>query len=207
MTKTDTEGTNELNDSKGGRMRLTRRDAVLSLFAGSGASVVGLAWSSFGDDGTTDGATMTDARVDTLVAVADVIYPSEVSGIEEFVTGYVDTFSDSRRETVASAVVELDDYARRTRGERFLALPIANRDSVLRAIGVDRTGSSPDGSVPERIRYYVVNQLLYGLYTSPTGSGLLGIQNPIGHPGGYESYQNSPTTGSAGLIGEFDSDE
>jgi hypothetical protein len=150
---------------------------------------------------------MTDARVDTLVAVADVIYPSEVSGIEEFVTSYVDTFSDSRKETVASAVVELDDYARRTRGERFLALSVANRDSVLRAIGVDRTGSSPDGSVPECIRYYVVNQLLYGLYTSPTGSGLLGIQNPTGHPGGYESYQNSPTTGSAGHRGESGSDE
>jgi hypothetical protein len=42
------------------------------------------------------------------------------------------------------------------------------------------------------VRYYVVNELLYALYTSPTGGELVGIENPQGHPGGHESYQHEP---------------
>jgi len=43
----------------------------------------------------------------------------------------------------------------------------------------------PDGTVPARIRYHLVNGLLYALFTSPVGTRLFGIRNPIGYPGGY----------------------
>jgi hypothetical protein len=34
--------------------------------------------------------------------------------------------------------------------------------------------------------------MLYALFTSPTGSELVGIENPTGHPGGYESLTRLP---------------
>jgi hypothetical protein len=71
-------------------------------------------------------------------------------------------------------------------------------------MAVDRTGSSPNGNIPERIRYYVVNQLLYGLYTAPTGGRLLGIENPVGHPGGFESYQKEPSQEAFTAEGQTD---
>jgi len=43
-----------------------------------------------------------------------------------------------------------------------------------------------------RVRYYLVNDLLFALYSSPTGGKLVGIENPQGHPGGTGSYQQPP---------------
>lgn len=182
-------------------MRLTRRDAVLALLAGGvGGGTVGLASSSSDPTQTNGPSVLSDSSVQTLVAVAEVVYPSEVTGTEEFARQYVTGLSDRRIGDVASAAEELDDYARRTRGDAYANLSAANRDSVLRAMGVSRTGSSADGSLPERVRYHAVNQLLYGLYTSPKGGKLVGIENPFGYPGGYESYQKPPSseTGPSG---------
>jgi hypothetical protein len=50
----------------------------------------------------------------------------------------------------------------------------------------------PDGTDAGRVRYYVVNELLYALYASPTGGELVGIENPRGYPGGTASYRRGP---------------
>lgn len=136
---------------------------------------------------------MADDDVRTLVAVAEVVYPSEASPTDEFVENYVGRLPEPRTQTVLRTVRSLDAHARRERGRPFSVLPEAERDALLRSMGVDRTGSDPEGALSERVRYYVVNQLLYGLYTSPRGSALVGIDNPVGHAGGYESYQKPPS--------------
>ena len=178
-------------------MELTRRDAVAALLAG-GAAWVGTVQLSEGPDGSSPGSPteLTNEQVRTLTAVADVVYPTEVTATGEFVERYVAGVPGERQSNVARATAALDEYARRTQGERFAALSASTRDSVLRSMGVDRTGSAPDGTVPERVRYYVVNQLLYGLYTAPKGASLVGIDNPVGYSGGYESYQQSPSGAS-----------
>jgi hypothetical protein len=59
-------------------------------------------------------------------------------------------------------------------------------------MGVDLVDPDPDGFSAERVRFYLVNELLYALYSSPTGGTLLGLENPQGYPGGSESYQQGP---------------
>jgi len=51
---------------------------------------------------------------------------------------------------------------------------------------------NPDGTAAERVRFFVVNELLLALYASPTGGELVGIENPQGYAGGAESYQRGP---------------
>ena len=174
-------------------MRLTRRDALVALGAGVGAGAlrnVSLARSE-GDD-STDGAEIDDAVLESLVATAEVVYPDAVSESEAFVREYIGGLPADSQRTIASVTKTLDDHSRRERGRAFASLSEASRDEVLRSLGVDRSGSDADGQVPDRIRYHVVNQVLYGLYTSPKGSRLVGITNPIGHPGGHQSYQRPP---------------
>jgi hypothetical protein len=59
-------------------------------------------------------------------------------------------------------------------------------------MGVHTADEDPDGTTAERIRFYVVNELLFALYASPAGGRLVGIENPQGHPGGAESYRRGP---------------
>jgi hypothetical protein len=59
-------------------------------------------------------------------------------------------------------------------------------------MGADTVDPDPDGGDVARVRYYVVNELLFALYASPTGAELLGLENPQGHPGGLASYQRGP---------------
>lgn len=176
--------------------QLSRRDALAALAAG-GIAVVGgaaaLRWdpSIFDDDELTVG----ERDVRTLVAVAEVVYPSEVVGISEFVEAYTvgrlrDQSADDRG--VADATRTLDSYAREWYDASYAALPPSTRDSVLHEMTVHQVDPDPDGLDPERVRYYVVNELLYALYTSPTGGRLVGIENPQGHPGGIDSYQRGP---------------
>jgi hypothetical protein len=118
----------------------------------------------------------------------------ELSGVETFVT----TFVGSRLSTephasgLRAAVATLDDLAERWHGDRVAELPPETRERLLGEVGADTAQSDPDGTDAERVRYYVVNELLLALYTSPTGGELVGIENPQGHPGGVESYQRGP---------------
>jgi hypothetical protein len=162
-------------------VRLTRRDALAALAGVAGASTAGC------------GARGTDDSLPTasLVAVAETVYPSGVSGHREFVETYVAGRVRDRpdyRETLTGTVADLDRTAREWYGDALADLPRADRDALLREVGVETAEPRPDGTLAERARY-AVNDLLYALYTSPTGGELVGTANPPGHPGGTESYR------------------
>jgi hypothetical protein len=172
-------------------MELSRRDAVAALAAlgvGAGATTYAL---RRGTDG--DGTPPPD--VETLVAVAEVVYPGEVGGVEPFVETYAAeraTGDDRHARGVRRATGVIDDRAERWYDAPFVDLSAADRDSLLRELGADTADEDPEGTTAERVRYYVVGDLLLALYASPTGGELVGLENPQGHPGGLESYRRGP---------------
>lgn len=172
-------------------MELTRRDALAAL-ASTGIVVgAGAAALSHLDDRRAE----PDVDVDTLVAVAEVLYPSEVTGVREFVETFVAGRTADRpdyRAGMADALAVVDERAERWFDGPFAALDREDRDATLRQLGADAIPPDPEGRPPGRVRYYVVNELLYAFYTSPTGGSLVGTENPIGHPGGTTSYQRGP---------------
>lgn len=180
-------------------MELTRRDALAALAAsgvavGTGTMLEGNPFASADSDSTSDDANAED-HMDTLLAVSEVVYPTEVSGVEEFVRTYVLGRTQDRpayRDGMVAALSTLDEYARAWYDADFRELDAETRDSVLDQLDVDTASPDPEGADRERVRYYVVNELLYALYSSPTGGKLVGIENPQGHPGGTGSYQRGP---------------
>lgn len=168
-------------------MELTRRDGLAAL-AGIGLLDVGLdALRGVPHDGD---VSRRDRAV--LLAATDVLYPSAVSVdaafVETYAGGkYANRPADRRRRE--GAIDGLDRIARDRYGTGFSALAVDRRERVLQAVGAHRVASVPDGRLPERIRYYVVNDLLYALYATPVGGRLLGNENPTGYPGGLEAYQ------------------
>ncbi|MFB6157168.1 MAG: gluconate 2-dehydrogenase subunit 3 family protein [Haloferacaceae archaeon] len=175
-------------------MRLTRRDALAALAAAGVAGGGGAVLLSERDGEDANGP-LGGRVTDTLVAAAEVLYPSEVEGVGTFVRRYARARAEDRPEHaagVAAAAGYLDEYAEAWHGQRFAALDPATRDDALRRMGADDVDPDPSGSDAERVRYYVVNELLFALYASPTGGKLVGIENPQGHPGGLASYQRGP---------------
>ena len=178
-------------------MRLTRRDALAALAAAGVAAGGGAAFllGGEGSDSPSDwvgAGPVSGADVETLVAAAAVLYPSEVEGVEAFVTRYVRGRAEARPEHaggVSGAVAYLDAYADAWYDERFAALDPGERAEALGRMDADTAEPDPEGSDVERVRYYVVNELLFALYASPTGGELVGIENPQGHPGGPGSYR------------------
>lgn len=168
-------------------MELTRRDAVAALAAvgvGAGASAYALREKP-----------RASPDIETLVAVAEVVYPTELEGIEPFVETYADrrlAADDGHAEGVRAALAEVDEAAREYYEAPFVELSLDDRDSLLRELGVDTADERPDGTTAEEVRYFVVGDLLLALYASPTGGELVGIENPQGHPGGTESYRRGP---------------
>jgi len=185
-------------------VKLTRRDALAALSAAGvavGGAVVAdraVDGETLGDDllgsETDDESTFNESARQTLVAVAEVVYPSELDGIEGFVETYTEgrlLADESRRRSVATTLSELDEVSREWESTAFTNLDTDTRDELLRELAVDTADPDPEGLLPGRVRYYVVNDLLYALYASPTGGELAGTPNPIGHPGGYRT-QLSP---------------
>jgi hypothetical protein len=194
-----------------GAMRLSRRDALAALGAlglGGGAVAGGRVVGELAargppvaddpgsppvdgaDDGAIDGGVLA-----VLVACAEVVYPSDVTGHEQFVATYVGGRARSdaaHRAGLVETTAELDAVARDWHDEPFADLPGERRDRLLRDLAVHVADPDPDGSISARIRFYVVNDLLYALYTSPTGGRLVGTENPTGYPGGIESYRRGP---------------
>ncbi len=172
-------------------MELTRRDAVSALTAlGASVAVAGCS-----DTGSTAQQSDADAEIrETMVAAAEVVYPDEVTGINTFVTTFLASrlAGDSHAAGVADAVAAVNDRAESWYDDRFVALSTADRDSLLREMGTDSAEPHRDGTTAEEVRYYVVNELLLALYSSPTGGELVGIENPQGHAGGIDSYQRGP---------------
>jgi hypothetical protein len=175
-------------------MELSRRDAVLALGAvGVGGGGLGAAADAVTSE-QSDGS-VPDRTVEGLLAVAEVVHPSAVATTEEFVRTYVVGRIDARpayREGVVQSVEDIAAESRERTGRAFPQLSADDRDSILRSMGVGTAVPDPDGTVAERARYYVVNELLYALYASPTGAQLLGHEHPTGFPGGREAYQRGP---------------
>ncbi|WP_254838907.1 gluconate 2-dehydrogenase subunit 3 family protein [Natronomonas marina] len=175
-------------------MELSRRDALGALAAiGVGTGTAAYAVHESRESPDASGGPAPD--VETLVAVAEVVYPSEVSGIEAFVGAYAErraAADDDHARGVRAATEEVDAHASEWYDAPFADLPPADRDSLLREMGLETAEEDPEGSTAERVRYYLVNDLLLALYASPTGGELVGIENPQGHPGGTESYRRGP---------------
>lgn len=171
-------------------MELTRRD-VLAALAATGATVGAGATLLSEPDGDPVG----DHEVETLVAVAGVVYPSAVAGVASFVEEYSVNRVRDRPEYaagLADAVAALDEYSRDWNDADFVDIDPERREQTLDGMNVDAADPDPDGSDREQVRYYLVNELLYALFTTPTGGELAGIENPQGHPGGTASYQRGP---------------
>lgn len=167
-------------------MTLGRRDAIWTAVGAItlGTAGIGLTERSrraYGRD------SFTDADFETLLALAEVVYPSEVDSIDDVVTTYADAVHPSRRQAMTAAIDELNQAVHRIHGQRFAAFDVAHRDALLRELGVHRVHAVADGTVPERIRAYLVNGLLYALFTTPSGMSLVGLENPLGYPGGVDS--------------------
>jgi len=203
-------------------MELTRRDALAALagagiLGGSGAAALARDGFSENEDhgegdtpGESDAPSERDAPetdsdadrgetertvVEGLVVTARAVYPGAVENTGAFVETYAGTKLDSRPEFRDGAVDTLDGLdaeARITFDARFGELGPTAADTVLRRVGADTAEPDPGGTTAERVRYYFVNEVLYALYTSPTGGKLVGIENPQGHPGGTDSYRRGP---------------
>ncbi|QIB73887.1 gluconate 2-dehydrogenase subunit 3 family protein [Halogeometricum borinquense] len=189
-------------------MKLTRRDAVAALAAvgAVGAGAVGMQYGPpRADDGrdddsesggleSDDESPVSDDLLDVMDAAAAVIYPSDVEAHRTFVERYVlgrTAGREAYRRGLTETAAELDAIARDWRDSPFAALPRDERDEILRGLGVETADPEPDGTISERLRFYVVNDLLFAFYSSPTGGRLVGIENPIGHPGGTGSYRRA----------------
>jgi hypothetical protein len=171
-------------------MELRRRDVLAALGAAGVATTGALTLDRLGDDAPLD-----EDDVAVLVAAAEVVYPGPVEGVPAFVERYTVGRTDDRpayAAGVTDAVAELDSAAREWYDAPFADLGAARRDDVLRELGCDTADPDPEGTVAERVRFHVVNELLYALYTTPTGGELAGVENPQGHPGGTASYQRGP---------------
>lgn len=167
-------------------MRLTRRDALI---AASAAGLTGIGGYAIAESPTRANGREMLVRTDieTLLGVAEVVYPSEIRGHREFVETYVSHLHVSRRRAITATIDDLDHAVSHRHGRSFGRFDTPQQEEILRSLGVHRVESDPDGTVPERVRAYLVNGLLYALFTTPTGAGLFGIDNPLGYPGGYES--------------------
>ncbi|WP_178917715.1 gluconate 2-dehydrogenase subunit 3 family protein [Natronomonas gomsonensis] len=175
-------------------MELTRRDATIALAAlgTGGAAAAGLRATRERDeppDRLDD-----DAVVSAMVALAEVLYPSELSGIEPFVETFVTERleREGHGEALRATATDLNELAAAWHDAAIAELSPAAREELLREAGADIADEAPDGTTAERVRYFVINELLMALYTSPTGGELVGIENPQGHPGGTDTYQRGP---------------
>ncbi len=176
-------------------MELTRRDAIAALAAigGTGAGAVSL--TRLDGDSSPDEPLPTDSAVrETLIAVAEVVYPAEVTGIDSFVGAVLDSrlAGDAHGRGIREAVAVLNERSASWYDDRVVDLSPDRREQLLREMGVDSADEDPEGRTAQRVRYYVVNEVLLALYTSPTGGKLVGIENPQGHAGGTASYQQGP---------------
>lgn len=193
MTEHDDSTTTETD---GKTTELTRRDVTAALTAAGAATALGgtLTWATLtAEDDGPEG--FTDHERATLVALAGELYPSAVSGIPSFVERYTvgrvrdrPAYAAGMREAIAT----LDDYALDWYDGPYADLAPAERADLLEIMGVPTAEPDPDGIDPERVRFYLINELLFALYTTPSGGSLVGLENPQGHPGGTTSYRRGP---------------
>jgi hypothetical protein len=137
-------------------------------------------------------------HIDVMTAIARAVYPSTVSVessfIESRVFGRVEP-EPSHFEKLMTAIESVDSHARARFGGGITDISAGRRRKVLQSMGVTTVHPTADGTTAEQIRFYLINDLLYVLFTSPAGGELMGIDNPPGHPGGREAYRRGPEGG------------
>lgn len=178
-----------------GVMELTRRDALVALLGGSVAAGAAGEIADLLDEVPDTSTSIEEVHVERLLTVASVLYPSAVDVTPEFVETYVlgrIAGCEDRRGGITEALDAVATASRRRYGRPVEALDESDVDGLLRDMGVARAYPVPDGTTPERVRYYVVNDLLYALYTTPVGGRLVDYENPDGYPGGLDAYQRGP---------------
>ncbi|MDS0261269.1 gluconate 2-dehydrogenase subunit 3 family protein [Haloarcula sp. S1CR25-12] len=154
-------------------MQLSQPDAVSALGAAGIDPATEASW-----DGAESREDPSTTR--TLLALAEVLYPSVVEVTLEFVETYlVGRSSDHQRfrTELERGAETLDDWARDAFGDAFARLDVEQRDSLLRHMGVRLVDAVPDGTELERLHYHVVEELLVAFYTSPTGAELAGAKS------------------------------
>lgn len=162
-------------------MELTRRDAVTALTAAGITTTAGCA-------GLT-GETGSDAEpMEVLVSLADVLYPSDIEPTPEFIETFMYgriTDEESYREELTAGIETLNQLAADEQGGAFHTLSADQRRSVIENTELRSGPSEPDGSDVARVNYYLLDELLFAFYSSPTGGELIGNTNPRGFPGGF----------------------
>lgn len=190
------------NDREGGFETQTRREVLLTL-GGVTAGAAGYGYGvrpSAGDapQGERHDESAIDRHVEATRAIAEAVYPTSVSVDRSFIEDRVFGRTEPRPGHIAevrSAVQTVDEYAVARFGDRISAQPPGRRRQVLRSMGVTEAHPSPNGTTAERVRFYLLNDLLFALFTSPVSSDLTGIENPPGHPGGRDAYRRAPRDG------------
>ncbi|MBX0286462.1 gluconate 2-dehydrogenase subunit 3 family protein [Haloarcula salinisoli] len=167
-------------------MELTRRDALIALGG------LGLPLTAWLEDSEPTATELTSEDIETLLALSETLYPSDVTVnsdfIETFVAGQHQLDSD-HTSGIVSALTGVRRASSRQTGRRPTELDPSERGDLLRSMGAARAYPDPDGTSVQQIRYYVINNLLYALYTTPKGGELVGNPNPPGYPGGTTAYQ------------------
>ncbi|WP_277542814.1 gluconate 2-dehydrogenase subunit 3 family protein [Haloarcula laminariae] len=174
----------------------TRRQMLAALSgAAVGAGAYGYGGRSSGADTLTEGHPASRVHVETATAVAAAIYPTSVAVEESFVENAVFRRvepTSGHFEALVDSIEAVDSHARARFGGSVTELSPATRRRVLTSMGVTAVHPMPEGTTAERVRFYLVNDLLYALFTSPRSRPLTGIENPPGHPGGLEAYRRTP---------------
>lgn len=173
-------------------MQLTRRDALGALAAAGLASTAGCS-SLLGEETT---ATEDAGQMETVMALGEVLYPSETEVTEEFLDTYLmgRIVDDERYQAaLADGVETLNSRAREAQGSDFADLDESQRVSLVENTALRSGESVADGEPLERVNYHLVDELLFAFYASPVGGELVGNENPRGWPGGFgydmEAYQ------------------
>lgn len=167
-------------------MRLNRRRTLLGLLGAT--SIAGLGAFELGDRAVPVERTLSNRAVADLLAIADLVFPAESGTFEPAVTGYVSRLSEARRRALLRDLSELNRVAYGQTGSPVRALSREELGRLFEALGVNRVEPDSQGVLAERVRFRLVNSLLYALLTHPSGTRQFGIENPVGYPGGFASY-------------------
>jgi hypothetical protein len=135
------------------------------------------------------------AHVEAATAVADAIYPQSVAVDESFVENAVFRRVEptpGHFDALVETIEAVERHASARFGASVTGLSPGTRRQVLQSMNVTAVHAMPDGTTAERVRFYLLNDLLYALFTSPRSRPLTGIENPPGHPGGLAAYRRAP---------------
>ena len=196
-----TDSRSTLTDTRDDLPSLSRRQLLAALggaavaAGGYGYGVGGGAGRAPGGGGDASDSLASDAHIETLTALAEAIYPPSIavdeSWVENRVFGRVEP-QEGHFDQLVAAVEAVDEHARARFGGPVTALSPDHRRGVLHSVGATEVHPTPDGTTAERVRFYLLGDLLYVMLTAPESTKLTGIANPPGYPGGTDVYKRGP---------------